>query len=90
MSDNIPFIRPPEELKVNAGNPAHSWRKWKQKFEMGCSRKNPHLPDGWQTGNPGGRGGREGLEIQVGGGMQAKKFVFRGQFRGICKMKVEG
>ena len=57
---------------------------------MGYSRKNPHLPDGWQTGNPGGRGGREGLEIQVGGGMQARKFVFRGQFRGICKMKVEG
>ena len=57
---------------------------------MGYSRKNPHLPDGWQTGNPGGRGGREGLEIQVGGGMQARKFVFRGQFRGIYKMKVEG
>ena len=57
---------------------------------LGYSRKNPHLPDGWQTGNPGGRGGREGLEFQVGGGMQARKFVFRGQFRGICKMKVEG
>ena len=34
MSGNIPFRRPPEELKVNAGNPAHSWRKWKQKFEI--------------------------------------------------------
>ena len=35
---------------------------------MGYSKKNPHLPDEWQTGNPGGRGDREGLVIQVGGG----------------------
>ena len=56
---------------------------------MGYSRKNPHLPDGWQTGNPGGRGGQEGSEIQVGGGMQARKFVFRGHFRGIYKVRVK-
>ena len=51
MSDNIPFIRPPEELKVNAGNPAHSWRKWKQKFEIylkatGTSKKSDEIKVG--------------------------------------------
>ena len=46
---------------------------------MGYSRNNPHSPNGWQAGNPSGRGvkrvwksrwegGQEGLEIQVGGG----------------------
>ena len=25
---------------------------------MGCSRKNPHLPDGWDSGNSRGRGGQ--------------------------------
>ena len=41
------------------------------------------------TGNPVGMGGQEGLEIQVGGGMQARKLFFRGQFHGICKTKVK-
>ena len=25
-------------------------------FILGCSRKNPHLPDGWDSGNSRGRG----------------------------------
>ena len=48
-------------------------------FILGCSRKNPHLPDGWDSENSRGRGGQrlwksrqEGgsfvLEIQTGGG----------------------
>ena len=38
-------------------------------FTMGCCRKNPHLPDGWDSGNSHGRGGgAKTLEIQAGGG----------------------
>ena len=47
---------------------------------MGYSRNNPHPPQGWQAGNPGGRGSQEGLVIQVGEGIQARKFFFRGYF----------
>ena len=51
MSDSIPFIRPPEELKVSTGNPAHAWRKWKQKFEIylkatGTSKKSDEIKVG--------------------------------------------
>ena len=51
MSDDIPFIRPPEELKVNAGNPDHSWQKWKQKIEIylkatGTSKKSDEIKVG--------------------------------------------
>ena len=34
MANNIPFARPPEPLEVNSGNPAHSWKKWKLRFEI--------------------------------------------------------
>ena len=45
----------------------------------------PPRPHRWQAGNPGVRGGdQDGLEIQVGrgggGGVQARKFFFRGHF----------
>ena len=28
------FARPPVPLEISTGNPAHSWGKWKQKFEI--------------------------------------------------------
>ena len=30
----MPFAKPPEPLEIFMGNPAHSWGKWKQKFEI--------------------------------------------------------
>ena len=32
------------------------------KIIMGCSRKNPHLPDRWHAGNSHGRGGGRGVK----------------------------
>ena len=42
---------------------------------MGCSRKNPHTPDRWDSGNSRrrGGGGSKTLEIQAGGGLNQKK-----------------
>ena len=28
------FVKPPEEIQLSAGNPAHSWGKWKRRFEI--------------------------------------------------------
>ena len=28
------FVKPPEQLEIYSGNPAHSWEKWKRKFEI--------------------------------------------------------
>ena len=28
------FVKPPEPLKICSGNPAHSWEKWKIRFEI--------------------------------------------------------
>ena len=47
----MPFAKPPEPLEILMGNPAHSWGKWKQKFEIylkaiGASKK----PDEMKVG----------------------------------------
>ena len=34
MAENFPFVKPPEPLQIGTGNPAHSWKKWKQKFDI--------------------------------------------------------
>ena len=34
MAENMPHVRPPKTLVISSGNPAHSWRKWKQKFDI--------------------------------------------------------
>ena len=47
---------------------------------MGCSRKNPHPPDGWDSGNSRGRGGSKTPEIQAGGEVDLKKVFCRGHF----------
>ena len=49
---------------------------------MGYSRKNPHPPDGWDSGNSRGRGGgSKTLEIQAGGGFGLEKSLLQGSFR---------
>ena len=40
---------------------------------MGCSRKNPHPPDGWDSGNSRGRGGRRLRKSRREGGLTLKK-----------------
>ena len=44
MAESMSFARPPEPLEISTGNPAHSWGKWKQKFDIyleaiGASKK---------------------------------------------------
>jgi len=34
MAEIVSFARPPIPLEISTGNPAHSWGKWKQKFEI--------------------------------------------------------
>ena len=34
MAESVSFARPPVPLEISMGNPAHSCRKWKQKFEI--------------------------------------------------------
>ena len=34
MPESGSFARPPVPLEISTGNPAHSWGKWKQKFEI--------------------------------------------------------
>lgn len=34
MVESLPYVKPPEPLEISTGNPAHSWGKWKQKFEI--------------------------------------------------------
>ena len=51
MAESMPFAKPPEPLEILMGNPAHSWGKWKQKFEIylkaiGASKK----PDEMKVG----------------------------------------
>lgn len=51
MAESMPFAKPPEPLEISMGNPAHSWGKWKQKFEIylkaiGASKK----PDEMKVG----------------------------------------
>ena len=42
---------------------------------MGYSGKNPHLPDGWDSGNSHRRGGSKTLEIQAGGGVELRHCI---------------
>ena len=50
------------------------WFKWKiEGLKMGCSRKNPHTPDGWDSGNSRGRGGRRLRKSRREGGLTLKK-----------------
>ena len=52
-------------------------------WSLGYSRKIPHLPDGWDSGNShrrGGGGGSKTLEIQAGGGVEFKKVFCRSHF----------
>ena len=51
MAESAPNVKPPEALEISTGNPAHSWGKWKQKFEIylkatGASKK----PDEMKVG----------------------------------------
>ena len=51
MAESAPNVKPPEALEISAGNPAQSWVKWKQKFEIylkaiGASKK----PDEMKVG----------------------------------------
>ena len=51
MAESTPFAKPLEPLEILMGNPAHSWGKWKQKFEIylkaiGASKK----PDEMKVG----------------------------------------
>jgi len=34
MAESVSFARPPVPLEISTGNPAHSWGKWRQKFEI--------------------------------------------------------
>ena len=51
-------------------------------FSLVCSRKNPHLPDRWDSENSRGRGGggSKTLEIQAGKGVELEKVFCRGYF----------
>ena len=40
---------------------------------MGCSRKNPHPPDGWDSGNSPGRGGQRPWKSRQEEGLNQKK-----------------
>ena len=40
---------------------------------MGCSRKNPHPPDGWDSRNSRGRGGKRLWKSRREGGLNFKK-----------------
>ena len=40
---------------------------------MGYSRKNPHPPDGWDSGNSRGRGGQRPWKSRREGGLNWKK-----------------
>jgi len=44
MVESMPYVKLLEPLEISIGNPAHSWGKWKQKFEIclkatGASKK---------------------------------------------------
>ena len=45
---------------------------------MGCSRKNPHPPDGWDSGNSCRRGGQGPWKSRREGGLNSKKVFCRG------------
>ena len=34
MAESVPHVKPPEPLEISTGDPAHSWGKWKQNFEI--------------------------------------------------------
>ena len=34
MAAAAAFVKPPEEIQLSTGNPAHSWGKWKRRFEI--------------------------------------------------------
>ena len=40
---------------------------------LGCSRKNPHLPDGWDSGNSRRRGGQRLWKSRREGGLNLRK-----------------
>ena len=61
-------------------NLPHGQVKFFEEFKLGCSRKNPHPHDGWDSGNSRGRGGSKTPEIQAGGGVDLKKVFCRGHF----------
>ena len=42
-------------------------------FLLGCSRKNPHPPDGWDSGNSRGRGGQRLRKSRREAGLTLKK-----------------
>ena len=51
MAESVSFATPPVPLEISTGNPAHSWGKWKQKFEsylkaIGAAKK----PDEMKVG----------------------------------------
>ena len=63
---------------------------------MGCSRKNPHPPDGWDSGNSRRRGGqRLWKSRQEGGGLNWKKkhmghFVKKRSLKNLVHFQVFG
>ena len=60
MAESAPNVKPPEALEISTGNPADSWGKWKQKFEIylkatGASKKPDEMKVGLllnHTGDP--------------------------------------
>ena len=34
MAACFPFVKPPDELLISGGNPAHTWQKWNRKFDI--------------------------------------------------------
>ena len=51
MAESVSFARPPVPLEISTGNPAHSWGKWKQKFEIylkaiGAAKKSDEMKVG--------------------------------------------
>ena len=41
VAESVPDVKPPEPLEISTGNPAHSWGKWKQKFEIYLNATEP-------------------------------------------------
>ena len=34
MAACFTFVKPPDELLISGGNPAHTWQQWKRKFDI--------------------------------------------------------
>lgn len=51
MTHNMPYVRLPDKLEISSGNFAHSWGKWKQKFDIYLKATGaPTKPDEMKVG----------------------------------------